>query len=241
MDLISKMAWSFSANARRKRAELFRNWFHIDEKTKILDLGSENGSNINNVLRGTPFRQSNVFIADIDPKALEKGHRDYGFNPVLINEAGQLPFADGQFDIVYGSSVIEHATVLKADVWALKDGNLFKTASLERQRLLAKEIMRLGKQYFVQTPSRSFPIESHTWLPLAGYLPRRALLPVMRISNKFWVKKAIPDFNLLGKSEMNDLFPDAEIISEIVLGLTKSVMAIKTRVTISQDKEMGGR
>jgi hypothetical protein len=79
----------------------------------------------------------------------------------------------------------------------------------------------------VQTPCKSFPIESHAWLPLVGYLSRKQFLPILKLSNRFWVKQAEPDFNLLGESEMKRLFPNAQIICEKKFGLTKSVMAIK--------------
>lgn len=228
MNVISKYGWRFSANARRKRAELFRGRFRIDKTTRILDLGSENGTNISNVLQGSDFDPANVYIADIDQTAVELGKTTYGFNPVLIQEDEPLPFDDGFFDIVYCSSVIEHTTVPKEIMWEITDQNDFAARSLLRQKEFAQEIVRLGKNYFVQTPSKTFPIESHTWLPLVGYLPRKYFLPLLRISNKYWVKKAFPDFNLLGDREMHMLFPDADIVKEKKWGMTKSIMAIKT-------------
>lgn len=226
MNPISKIVWKFSAQARKKRAQLFRRYFSIDENTKILDLGSENGTNIFNVLKDTSYNPANVYIADIDQNAVEEGKQNYGFNAVLIDETGKLPFADKFFDIVYCSSVIEHVTVVKSDVWTWKDGKQFSAESWKHQKLFADEIVRLGKQYFVQTPSKNFPIESHTWLPLVGYLPRKQFLPVLKLSNRFWVKQAEPDFNLLDANDMKRLFPDAEIVKEKKYGLTKSIMAI---------------
>ena len=228
MDVISKYGWKFSANARRKRAQLFRARFQIAKHTKILDLGSENGDNIHSVLQGTDVDPENIYIADIDPASVEIGHQKYGFNPVHIKEDSPLPFDDKFFDIVYCSSVIEHTTVPKEIMWEITDQKDFEARSFERQREFAGEIVRLGKNYFVQTPSKTFPIESHTWLPLVGYLPRKYFLPLLRLSNRLWVKKAFPDFNLLGISEMQMLFPDAAIVKERKWGLTKSVMAVKT-------------
>lgn len=225
---INKLVWSLSASAREKRAVLFRKYFSVDKETKILDLGSENGTNIFNVLQGTDHDPKNVFIADIERRAVEEGRELYGFTPVIIDEKSPLDFPDGFFDIVYCSSVIEHTTVPKDELWNWKDGNEFRQASLLRQQQFAREIMRLGKEYFVQTPSKTFPIESHTWLPLVGYLPRRMFLPVLKQSNRYWVKKAYPDFNLLGAGDMAKLFPDSTIVKERKFGITKSVMAIRT-------------
>ncbi len=227
MNPISNIAWKFSANARKKRADLFRSFFEIGPTTKILDLGSENGSNIFNVLAGTDVKPENVYIADIDQTAIDNGYRSYGFNPVLVSEGRPLEFEDGYFDIVYCSSVIEHATVPKSDVWTIRGQREFEEKSWETQKVFAGEIMRLGKQYFVQTPSRSFPIESHTWIPLLGYLPRWTFLPILSATNSFWVKAAEPDFNLLDMKQMGELFPLAKITPEIKWGLVKSIMAVK--------------
>ncbi len=225
---ISKFVSALSKKAREKRASVFRNSFLLDENTKILDLGSEIGTNIHTVLLGTSVKPENVYIADIDLSLIEKGSNTYGFVPVLINESEQLSFDDGFFDVVYCSSVIEHVTVPKDQVWSMYSGKEFKAKSLNRQKTFANEIQRLGKQYFVQTPYRNFPIESHSWLPFIAWLPRIILIPVLKITNIFWVKRTNPDWNLLNEREMSSLFEDAEIISEKVLGLTKSIMAIKS-------------
>lgn len=228
MNSVSKLINALSKKAREKRASIFRNNFLLDENTKILDLGSETGENIHSVLRRTSVKPENVYIADIDPLLIEKGKNAYHFVPVLINESEQLSFDDGFFDIVYCSSVIEHVTVPKNQVWSMYSGKEFKEKSLNRQKIFANEIQRLGKQYFVQTPYRHFPIESHSWLPLIAWLPRIMLIPVLKVTNLFWLKRTNPDWNLLNKREMSSLFDDVEIIPEKVLGLTKSIMAIKS-------------
>lgn len=227
MNLITKLVKAYSKRAREKRASVFRNSFLIDENTKILDLGSETGSNIYAVLQGTSFKHQNIYIADIDSSCIEKGANTYGFVPVQISESEQLPFEDGFFDIVYCSSVIEHVTVPKEQVWSLYSGKDFKAKSFNRQKVFANEIRRLGKQYFVQTPCKHFPVESHSWLPFIAWLPRRMLIPILKFTNTFWVKKTSPDWYLLNRNEMSSLFQDANIISEKSFGLTKSIMAIR--------------
>ena len=63
-----------------------------------------------------------------------------------------LPFADGEFDLVYCSSVIEHV-------------------SPTRRAAFAAEARRVGRGWMVQTPARSFPIEPHSLLPGAHWVP----------------------------------------------------------------------
>jgi hypothetical protein len=233
VDPLRRLALRFSAKARRKRAELFRNSFSIDKTTRILDIGSEDGSNIHNVLSGTAYEPSNIVVADVVERDVASGASAYGFRGVVLDESGSLPFADGAFDIVYCSSVIEHVTVPKSDVWACRDGPAFRDVAFRRQMDFAREIIRVGRGYFVQTPARGFPVESHTWLPMFGYLPRPALLAAMGLTNRIWIKAAEPDFNLLTPHEMQKLFPHARIELEIAFGFTKSVMAISPAPAIA--------
>lgn len=227
MNRITWLVHKFSKQARAKRAEIFRQNFYLDENTKILDLGSESGANINAVLQGTKVRSENVYIADIDAQAVTKGSSEFGFNPVIIGESDKLPFQDNFFDIVYCSSVIEHVTISKNRVWSLHSGSQFKVESLRRQKDFAGEINRLGRQYFVQTPYKYFPIESHSWLPIVGMLPRRALVPILRLSNRVWIKETSPDWHLLNKREMRNFFCGADIQVERKFGLIKSIIAVK--------------
>lgn len=158
---------------------------------------------------------------------LSSGRRRYGFHAVQLAELGQLPFEDKSFDIVYCSSVIEHVTGSKSDVWNLVSSREFNCRAARAQSAFAREISRIGIGYFVQTPNRWFPVESHTWLPLMGVVPRPVLISAMRVANRTWVKKSIPDFRLLNVSEMQKLFPDARIKVEKKFGFAKSLMAIK--------------
>lgn len=141
-----------------------------------MDLGSETGTNIIDVIRGTEILAHNVYIADIDSTLVEIGKENFGFTPVHISESEKLPFNDMYFDIVYCSSVIEHVTIPKEKVWSVLSGKKFKNFAIKRQKEFADEIKRLGRQYFIQTPYKHFPVESHTWLPFLSWMPRRILI-----------------------------------------------------------------
>ena len=180
------------------------------------------------LLAGTSITPRNVYIADIDPDAVARGAEIHGFTPVVINESGRLPFADGFFDIVHCSSVVEHVTVPKSDMWNIRSGREFRALSEAAQQKFADEIMRVGKQYYVQTPDRWFPVESHSWLPFLGWLPRRALIPVLHFSNSFWIKKTCPDWHLLDARQLSELFAGRPVIKERSLGMVKSITAVKT-------------
>lgn len=198
---------------------------------KILDLGSGDGSYIASLLNASVVPPEQVWIADPLPWDVEAGRRRYGFNAVVIPEAGPLPFDDHEFDLVFCNSVIEHVTLsTKAECWRAF-GSRFHREAWRRQQAFAREIARVGQGYFVQTPNRWFPIESHTLLPLAGYLPRPAMPPLAWILDKtadhLPLQRSIPDFNLLTGRQMAALFPEAAVVPERVYGMTKSWIAVK--------------
>ena len=228
MEALIRFFQRSSARARQRRAALFREEFPLDGNTKILDLGSESGSNIRSVLAGTPVTPQNTYIADINRDLIERGAKQFGFQPVLVGENGRLPFPDGYFDIVYCSSVIEHVTLPKSEVWSTKSGKEFRERSLTHQAAFAREIQRVGRQFFVQTPYRWFVIESHSWLPFVGWLPRRLIVPILKMSRKFWPKWTAPDWHLLNKRQLASMFEGAEIRDEKWLGMTKSIMAVRS-------------
>lgn len=214
----------YSNRRRRARGELFRQLLAPTEDDAILDLGSEEGDHIALLV---PFR-GNVTIADIDAAALERGRARYGFQLALLDEGGRLPFPDGHFDIVFCSSVIEHVTVAKEKLDEVRSRRAFAAASWEHQRRFAAEIRRVAKRYFVQTPNKWYPIESHTWLPVPiVLLPRPLQLRLVGWLNRWWIKPTQVDWNLLTGADMAALFPDATIVSERTLGLRKSLIAVK--------------
>lgn len=228
--MIKKIAKLFSRWSRNKRAKMFWEQMRPTKESKILDLGSEDGSHIANLI---PYRD-NVMLADINKELLEAGHQKYGFKTTLLNESGKLPFEDKQFDIVYCSSVIEHVGPTKVSCWDATCGKKFTEQSFKHQEEFAKEIDRVGKSYFVQTPNKYFILESHTWLPIIQHLPRQLLVKAIIWLNKWWVKKTTPDWSLLGIKQYRILFPEAFMLKEKVCGLTKSIIAVKQ---MSQNNE----
>jgi hypothetical protein len=127
-------------------------------------------------------------------------------------------FRDQSFDIVHSNSVIEH-------VGGWRD-----------MRAMAKEISRLGRCYFVQTPYFWFPIEPHARFPCFHWMPESwRYRIILRRTCGFWEKKetvdtameTILDAVLLDKLQLKSLFPDAEIVSERLFGMTKSIIAIR--------------
>jgi 2-polyprenyl-3-methyl-5-hydroxy-6-metoxy-1,4-benzoquinol methylase len=213
--------------SRRKRSALFHSLFRVNADTRVLDLGGASGTHVHGLLHGTAAQGQNVHVADIDHDAVRCAATRFGYSPVFLAEDGALPFPDRYFDIVICSSVLEHVTLPKLDIWRETSGSSFARRARARQRQFAAELARVGVGYFVQVPSRWFPIETHTWLPLLAYLPRSLQCRIMEISNRFWIKRSIPDFYLPTATEMAGYFPGAMLKRERVVGVTKSLIAVK--------------
>jgi hypothetical protein len=215
----------YQARCRRKRGEIFKQYLKPEEGDFILDLGGEDGSYISQLIS---FKM-NVYIADINERKLKKS-AEKGFKTIVLNEDGTIPCEDGYFDIIFCSSVIEHVTVDKKDMESIQTNKEFRKVALKRQKKLADEIRRVGKSYFVQTPYKYFPLESHSRLPfILVLLPRKLQIKLIKFFRKFWFARTSPDWNLLTVKDMKRLFPGAQIIKEWVFFFTKSLMAIKTR------------
>jgi SAM-dependent methyltransferase len=207
------------------RVDLFLKLLNPQGKIKLLDLGGGHGDFSYKISQKI---DAEVWVADINdgPKLAEK---KYGFNSVILEEGGLLPFEDNQFDIVICNSVIEHVTLPKSacrsQAFCQKD---WEEGSLKNQAAFAKEIKRVGKSYFVQTPHKNFPIESHTWFPFVNWLSHETTIKLVSFLNKFWPKKcAEVDWNLLNKAMMQELFDDAQLYVEHCLAIPKSIIAYK--------------
>lgn len=223
--MITKIKIWAADKSRRQRSLLLRGELSPTATTRILDLGGGKGRHFGKYY---PDLKS-VCIADFNPAALAYARENYGFDTVCVDGSDILPFAKGQFDLVFCSSVIEHVTGEKsAAVARFKvDGKSFKDIAWKSQQAFADEIRRIGKSYYVQTPSRWFPVEVHSWIPLIGSLPTNLQWRVIKIFNKFWPRKdENPDWSLLSYREMRMLFPEATIHRERMFGITKSYIAI---------------
>lgn len=192
---------------------------------RVLDLGGGDGSFAARIAARAPVR---VTIADVDDTRLLARER-YGFDEVRLDEDAPLPFDDGEFDIVLCNSVIEHVTLPKAECSrpGMPDGEWVQRA-FAAQRRFAREIRRVGRGWFVQTPHRAFPIDAHTWLPLTNFLSHDAARRLVDVTDRFWVKKCgVADWHLLGTEGVRALFPDASLHIERVAGLPKSIIAFR--------------
>lgn len=115
-------------------------------------------------------------------------------------------FEDQSFDFAFSNSTIEHV------------------GDESRQEQFAREVRRLGRSYWVQTPSNRFPLEVHTWIPFYFSLPSTSRDRLKRRwDRKFPVWSGmIEETRVLSRRRMAALFPGARCFIERLLGLEKS-------------------
>jgi len=187
---------------RENRYRLFVDACSVGPDDRIVDVGAGWGALLERFNRTNP-----ITAVDLHPQPSE-----WLSSPnvtVLQADGTQLPFGDGEFDVAFSNSVIEHVPP-------------------ELQPRFAAEIRRVAQRYFVQTPNKFFPIEPHYQLPLFQFLPRRARMALNRRFSLGWQGKGHwEEITLLSAADLRRLFPEAEIRREKVLGLTKSLIAVR--------------
>jgi SAM-dependent methyltransferase len=187
---------------RERRYRLFLELCEVGPDEPILDVGAGSGGAL------ARFNRTNPIVAvDLQPDTsewLSAPNVD-----VRVGDGTKLAFAAGEFGVAFSSSTIEHVPK-------------------ELQETFASEIRRVGRRYFVQTPNRYFPIEPHYQFPLFQFLPHRVQRALNRHFTLGWqAKGSWEEITLLSSRQLKRLFPDAEIHRERVLGLTKSLMAVR--------------
>lgn len=207
---------------RRARFGLFRGL--VDKvlsnrsTCKIVDIGGSVGY-------WTAFGQdllsdSRITIAIVNLSYSELQAKPDEFSNVefIIGDACSLDKVENKsFDIAHSNSVIEHV------------------GQWRQMRKMASEVRRVSRFHFVQTPYWGFPIEPHNRTAFFHWLPEQARYRIiMKYKRGFWSRAATVDEamemiqsnSLLDRAQFSSLFSSSSIYSEIVFGLTKSLIAV---------------
>jgi ubiquinone/menaquinone biosynthesis C-methylase UbiE len=197
---------------RKKRMAKFYRALSITPQTKILDVG------------GNPFIwqiAAEEGLPQIDHiTVLNLYEEDTARLPSnvrwVVGDGCKLPFEDGEFDVVFSNSVIEHL------------------GDHDSQVAFAKEISRVGKSYWVQTPNPRFFVEPHYLSPFVHWLPVNVRRKVARHAtawgllthpSKQEIDERLKEIRLIAPKEFRSMFPSAEIINERFIGMPKSLVA----------------
>lgn len=202
----------FLTHFRRRRVRALYRLLGIRASTKLLDLGGNWFFWKLAVSERLPLPQ--ITIVNLYPELAERDVRGRW----VIADGRRLPFRDQAFDLVFSNSVIEHL------------------GDWPSQVAFAREISRIGRRHFVQTPNRWFPVEPHLLTPFIHWLPKRQRLALLR-NFTLWglvtrpstaeCQRFLQQVRLLTVKEMTALFPDSAVLLESCLGCAKSIIALR--------------
>src|SRR5665213_1562225 len=188
---LARLASPLAARARARRHARFFALTRLSAGARVLDVGCGR--------IGLRALEPTLDITGVDLSE----RPNYPGPFVQADASIGLPFADGEFELVYCSSVIEHVPP-------------------PRRAAFAAAVRRVGRGWFVQTPAFSFPIEPHALLPFAHWLPPRLRRPYWKLgATGKW-----EDISLLRRAELETLFGPAQ--AERVGPLTKSWVCVRT-------------
>ncbi len=203
--IFSRLKAPFSAWSRGRRMDRMLQLCSIQEGARVLDLGGNP-----NIWTFPAIPKLTVTILNLPGHVHRLVESRHTFHYVEGDGCDVKGVADQSFDFVFSNSVIEHV------------GDRSKRAAF------AREVRRIGKSYWVQTPSMWFPIEAHNGMPLWWFYPRRlrrALIERWRPKLPEWTEM-VENTDIVSKSEFRILFPEANIVVERVLGIPKSYIAV---------------
>ncbi len=148
---------------RRRMFERFMKIADVSDSDTVLDIGvtAERTYASSNYFEKWFPHKANVTAAGLDDaRFLEAEYPGMRF---VAADGRDLPFDDDSFDFVHSSAVIEHV------------------GSFDQQVQFVSECSRVARKgVFITTPNRWFPVEFHTVVPLAHWLPPTMFRQIMR-------------------------------------------------------------
>jgi hypothetical protein len=216
-ELLQRLADDSGANSlshrlRGRRFRLFERLVaDMPRPLSIVDVGGTNGYWEQ---RGWAGRED-VQITLVNLAAEPKKHAN--IHPTAGNATDLSEHADSSFDVAFSNSVIEH---------------LF---THDNQAAMAREMRRVGRAYWVQTPNFWFPVEPHFLVPVWHWLPEDTRVKILQRRGVGWAgrtpdpvraREVIQEHRLMRRGELAALFPEARIVGEKIMGLNKSWTAL---------------
>jgi Methyltransferase domain len=204
--IFQRLLHPFSQRVRSRRMNSFVRGLEVREGMTVLDLGGQTAiwSSVEPILALTILN-----LPGIVERSMPTHHRV----EFVDGDACRAPeFADSSYDIVFSNSVIEHV------------------GGAVQRAMFAAEVRRIGLAYWIQTPSKYFPIEAHCGMPLWWFYPariKRFFLSRWRRKLPAWTEM-VEGTDIVSLAELKRLFPDAQIMVERVLGMPKSYVAYRT-------------
>ena len=157
--MIERASAAASLRSRRHKLKLFLDFIQPTAETTVVDVG----------VADTPFGEGegqalthNFFealypwpdrITAVGDVPLANFAKAFPQIPTVVADGRDLPFGDDEFDVAFSNAVVEHV------------------GGRDDQERFCHELARVARRVFVTTPNRLFPIDPHTLLPFAHWLP----------------------------------------------------------------------
>jgi SAM-dependent methyltransferase len=154
--MLRRVASQVSLRSRERKLSLFRELLVPGPETTVVDVGVTDapfgdGSTDNFFEALYPWPER---ITAVGHTGLDRFRAAFPRTAAVQADGRALPFADGAFDLGFSNAVVEHVA-----------------GGREGQRRFVHELCRVAGRVFVTTPNRFFPLEVHTLLPFAHWLP----------------------------------------------------------------------
>ena len=210
--LVWKITEKLTLKSRKNKFELFMSVMKPMPEDKILDVGISPfvGRSTNFFEHWYPFPEMISAITNDTPECFKDFTKHFPKVTLISGDGKYLNFPDNCFDIVFSNAVVEHV------------------GRTEKQKQFIHEIARVSKRAFITTPNNLFPVDAHTLIPFAHWLPQKI---------KFWIYNNlgreyyadINHLNLLSAKKFLSLFPEdicVKLYRHKIMGITSSLIAV---------------
>ena len=184
---------ALSHKSRTKKFELLLSLFRPRPGDRVLDIGASGEVFLRYTLEDIFPYPERIVAGGYELREILSARHYYPQPRYLLFDGCALPFPDRSFDLVFSNAVIEHI---------LGEG---------KQVQFAREIMRVGKSWFVTTPNFWYPFETHYHLPFIHFLPRPLQREYNRLCGTHIPKGTVQELALLSARQLRALFPTSQI------------------------------
>jgi len=209
--LVWKITEKHTLRSRRKKYGCFVSIMRPRQGDKILDVGVAPYA-----LRGTnfleqwyPYPENITALANDNPERFKDFSKCFPKVKLVFGDGKNLQFPDNHFDIVFSNAVVEHV------------------GAEDKQRKFIHELVRVGKKSFITTPNYWFPLEAHTLIPFAHWLPEKTKFRIYKkLGREYWAD--VNRLNLLTSGRFLSLFPKeirVKLYKHRILKITSTLSA----------------
>jgi len=162
LGFVNGLKYALAFKVRKKIFDLFMREFRPTQQSRVADLGvtANRGDRVHYFFEMLyPYPKSLTGIGREDAYWYCEAFPGMTY---INADLRTIPLPDRYFDYAICNAVVEHA------------------GDRESQARLVHEVCRVSKAVMVTTPNAGFPVDPHTFVPFAHWLPERAYRVVLR-------------------------------------------------------------